>query len=238
MAVVFREDVEGLALGVVPATAQWDEVTGTPTVVNTQARSGTKSVEFNGNLGVQTLSQLFATSQTTRYLRRSFLVTGRPTTGNTLTLMRLRDAANASAAEVRLNATGNLVLRNGAAAVTGGTSTTVVPLNAWFGLTWGITGTTQSLRYYADPATDTATETLAPATSYSGTAFTRVVDGCGNAANNAYFIYTDEWLDDDTTWPTVQAAAPAPDTGLKILALRGGTYTALTDYRAVGGAWV
>ncbi len=226
MTIVFREDCEGLALGAVPVTAQWDEVTGTPSVVTTRARSGAKSVEFNGSNGLQTLSQLFGGGATKRYMRRSWWVNGRPTAGNFLTLQRLRDAAAATLAEVRQNTTGNLILRDGVTTVA--TSTSVVPLSTWWAATWAIDGTTQTLRYYTNPASDTAAETITGA--YSGGTFSRVVDGCGNALNNLYLIGGDDWLDDDTTWPTVVAPPPSADTGLKKFALRGGVYVPLTTY--------
>ncbi len=223
MTTTFQEDCEGLTLGV--AGSPWNEIVGSPTVVNTRARSGTKSIEFNANNGVQVVSQTFADPPTVRYMRRSWWVNGRPTAGGFVTLQRIRSAANVTLGEVRLNASGQIVLRDGTLTSVA-TSTSIVPLSAWWAATWAINGTTQILRYYTDPTSNTAAETISG--NYSGGAFGKVVSGCGNSGtNNPYLIGGDDWLDDNSTWPSVGSTT---DTGLKKFALRGGVYVPLTTY--------
>jgi hypothetical protein len=226
---VFSDDVEGLALGAV-TVGQWDEITGAPTVVNTRSQTGAKSIEFNGSNGIQTLAQTFVTPATTRYMRRAVWFGGKPATGFSLTLMRVRTAGNVSVAEVRRNAAGQLVLVNASTVLQ--TSTAVIPDNAFVGIALGIDSSVISARYYANAGNDTVTEQLTGA--YTGGEFAKVIDGVGNAANNAYLLGMDSWIDDDADWPSVLLPPPPINTGLKEFALINGVYRELTTYLLIG----
>lgn len=143
-----------------------------------------------------------------RYMRRYWKIPVAPGGTDIVTLTRLRDAANATVAELRLNAAGNIVIRN-TGGVTVATSAQVYGTNAAFRVVWLIDGpnATQQCKIFSGANFNGTSpdETLNGA--WTSTTVTTIKDGIGSGFVAGYTVYLDGAADDDAQDPGIFVAS-------------------------------
>jgi hypothetical protein len=202
--VAFNESFESGSQGttITSTNTVYNTITGTATFDDSVAAAGMYSGKMVGTGSTAiTLQETLASNQTSRYVRRYFMVTVLPSGAVVNTLIRVRLTAT-TVAQVVLNTGGTVQIRN--ANVTVATSATIMPINTWFRLEWYIDGTTtdtQTLRIYTGSLLNSAvtpTETITGA--YTQGAFNRVQDGIGTPAYPGT-VWIDEAQDQLNNWP-------------------------------------
>jgi len=112
----------------------WVEVVGAA-LSNTQARTGTYSMQFNLG-GPDRIRSVFGAAQTTAKMGAAFYLTALPDGNDSLFLFQFNDAANACQVAIMLQSTGAVAAYRGAPYGGGGgvllsTSSALVSANAW-----------------------------------------------------------------------------------------------------------
>lgn len=174
---------------VAPDAAKWDTITGSVTYdTSRHFEDLTASVKMVCDAVTTAVGdQQLAAAVSTRYITRVWRV-ATFNAGSFATLCRLRSASNASLDEVRINSSGQLLLRQGS---TGNTlATHFVGLDSTFRFEWDIAAGQQSLRVYLDQTSSTPDGSYGPFT-YDGGAFQHIVDGIGTApaATTGWLLY-------------------------------------------------
>lgn len=203
MSTVFSEDYEGGADGVTltAGNSSYNTFTNTPTFSTTHAKVGTRSMKLDSD-GVVTndsARQDLGTAQSQRWMRRYFWLDTIPTTFTTM--LRVRSSGT-SQAQLRINSTGQLVLRDDISALST-TTTATVSAGAWFRVEWKVddTGNTTEAKLFTGAAVDspTATETISRA--YTGGTFNEVLDTNAATSTGAVTLWVDAAVDDNAAYP-------------------------------------
>jgi hypothetical protein len=194
---------------------------------------------LNDSSAVATLEQTISSSQTTRYFTRVWRRAAF-TSGTFTVLTRLRNTSNAGLLEVRVNSSGQLILRDSQASSNFATSTTTVAVGSNFRYEVDLVGTALTMRIYGTATSGTVSETLGPFT-YANGSFNQVIDGIGTTTGmtTMHLLYAADgdtsnpsisrWASSDTTAPTVPGSVVATPTSSQVTI----TWAASTDANGV-----
>lgn len=179
MARLFTEDFES-------GTGAWSATTGSPTIVTTQANTGTHSLRVNPTSSTagfsKTVSPTPGGTSAHVYLRAYIYVATRP--NNTTAIMAWDDATTGTSSfySIKMTSTGTLIAA--ASGTTSGTASAVVPLNTWTRIEMDYNDATDTLTAYLN---GTSWVTLTGADLSGGNVARWGIIGSSSATADIYF---------------------------------------------------